>query len=202
VFPLLVFFGSEGRGFLLPGEFFCFIVELFEVCFFTASSTRFFMCCSIVTFVVDVFPTAIAVACVASRISVLLNSAAKREAAFLILFSLLMLAWSLAVIGKIKLMSLSEMTSWKSSSFSFLSISLNGCSGGIKFLIRASLTSGSSIFRYSRKKFSSPGGVTVSLIFRRHVISVLTENWMEFSWVTNGVSILSNTINALVIFRA
>jgi hypothetical protein len=41
VFPLFVFIGSEDRGFLLPGEFFCFLVDLFDVCFFTASSTKF-----------------------------------------------------------------------------------------------------------------------------------------------------------------
>jgi hypothetical protein len=108
----LVVFGSEGWGVLLPGEFFCFcFLELVEVCFFTASLISFLMCCSRVIFAVDVFSTAIAVASVALRISVFLNSADSRYAAFFILFSFSIVACSLVVMGKIRLISLSEMLS-------------------------------------------------------------------------------------------
>jgi len=95
----LFVFGSEGWGFLLPGEFFW----LLEVCFFTASSTSFLICSSMLTLAVVVFSMEIAVATVAVITLSFLNSAARSAAAFLILFSLSVIDWSLIVTGKMRL---------------------------------------------------------------------------------------------------
>ena len=87
----LLFFGSEGRGFLLPFEFFCLfegngVVEddvLGEAVFlgrsfsFIASSTSFLMCCSMLFwFVWETLWIASAVASVALMVSSRLNFAA------------------------------------------------------------------------------------------------------------------------------
>lgn len=60
---------------------------MFDVCFFTASMISLLICCSRLMFSVEVFPTAIAVASVASIVAVFLNLAVSIAAAFLILFS-------------------------------------------------------------------------------------------------------------------